>query len=303
MHFIKHQKTIPIQGYTYNKHRYTMDNGEQPNLINLPGVLVSRVASYLPKNAKSFLPRTSNVCFAMGLAHSRVSSRQWKKLDIGDIQQICDSNLTDDDIRRILIAIDGVNKIKSLKLTHCFGITGAGLSPLRGSRVLERIDLSGNSLSDDDIRRILIAIDGVNKIKSLRLTHCFGITGAGLSPLRGSTVLQRIDLSGLAVGRRRSMLSEEEVVPIFSSILDREDNSLSYVYLPFHCRKDWKVNVMVASFLRRFNDSLLSRIDQHGRDDDWLCESCEGRFFEGCIEVGKCGQCEKETCEDCGDYW
>ena len=224
-----------------------MDYGEQPNLINLPGVLVSRVASYLPKNAKSFLPRTSNVCFAMGMAHSRVSSRQWKKLDIGDIQDMCDSNLTDDDIRRILIAIDGVNKIKSLKLTHCFGITGAGLSPLHRS-----------------------------------------------------TILQRIDLSGIAVGQRRSMLLEEEVVPILSSILDREDNSLSYVDFPFQWRKDW--SIVLSSFLRRFNDFLLSRIHEDVRDDI-LCESCDERYVMGCIEVGKCGQCEKETCEGCGNYW
>jgi len=181
----------------------------------------------------------------MGLAHSRVSSRQWKRLDIGDIQHMCDSNLTDDDVRRILIAIDGVNKIKSLKLTDCFGITGAGLSPLRGSTVLERIDL----------------------------------------------------------GDTRPLLEVDVVVPLLNSILDREDNSLSYVDLPFQWRKDWKDNVMVASFLRRFNDSLLSRIDQHERDDDFFCESCNGRYFKGCIEVGKCGQCEKETCEGCGDYW
>ena len=198
----------------------------------------------------SFLPRTSNVCFAMGLAHSRVSSRQWKRLDIGDIQHMCYSNLTDDDVRRILIAIDGVNKIKSLKMTDCFGITGAGLSPL-----------------------------------------C------------GSTVLQRIDLSGIAVGqrRRRSMLSEEGVVSILSSILDREGNSLSYVDFPFQWRKDW--SIVLSSFLRRFNDALLSRrIDQH-ENHDRLCKSCEGRFFEGCINVVQCGQCEKETCEECGDYW
>ena len=152
-------------------------------------------------------------------------------------------------------------------------------------------------LTDDDIHRLLLAVDGVNKIKSLKFTHC-NIMGAGLAPLCASTVLERIDLSDT-----QPLLAVDVVIPILISILDREDNSLSYVDLPFQWRKDWKDNVMVASFLRKFNDSLLSRIDQHDRDDDWLCESCNGRYFEGCIEVGKCGQCEKETCEECGDYW
>ena len=149
-------------------------------------------------------------------------------------------------------------------------------------------------LTDDDIHRLLLAVNGVNKIKSLQLTHC-NITGAGLAPLHGSTVLEKIDLGSSA------LLSEGEVVPILSSILDMEDNSLSYVNLPFKWRKDW--SDALSSFLERFNNSLRIRNDQHERDDDFFCVLCNKWYFEGCIEVLRCGRCEKETCEGCGDYW
>jgi len=158
-------------------------------------------------------------------------------------------------------------------------------------------DMIGRSLADDDVRWVLIAIDGVNKIKSLKLTHCFGITGAGLSPLRGSRVLESIDLSR---GNTSDTLSEEEVVSILSSVLDRKDNSLSYVGFPCQWRKDW--SDVLSSFLERFNDALMIRIHEDDRDD-FLCEDCGERYVEGCIDVWQCSQCETKTCEGCGNYW
>jgi len=158
-------------------------------------------------------------------------------------------------------------------------------------------DMIGRSLTDDDIRWVLIAIDGVNKIKLLRLTHCFGVTGAGLSPLRESTKLETIDLDRENPG---NTLSEEEVVPILSSILDREDNSLSCVSFPIRWLNDW--SDVLSSFLERLNSALMIRIHEDDRDD-FFCESCGERYVEGCIGVGTCGQCEKETCEGCGKYW
>ena len=70
------------------------------------------------------------------------SAKFWEYLDFKYIQDMCGRSLTDDDIRWVLSAIDGVNTIKSLKLTHCFNITGECLESLSRSTVLERIDLS-----------------------------------------------------------------------------------------------------------------------------------------------------------------
>jgi hypothetical protein len=49
-------------------------------------------------------------------------------------------------------------------------------------------------LTDDDIRDILIRVNAVNRVKRLRLAGCINITGAGLEPLRGSSVIEQIVL-------------------------------------------------------------------------------------------------------------
>lgn len=238
--------TITIS-YTSNTktYSYTMEEEQQ----NLPIALLPKVATYLPcASCLSLLVamEQSPLSFqsATVKATAAASGKNWEIFDFKDVQDVMGRNLTDDDIRRVLIGIDGVNNIKSLKLTDCFGITGAGLSPLRGSRVLERVDLDCGNAGDT--------------------------------------------------------LSEEAVVSILSSILDREDNSLSYVGFPFQWRKDW--SDVLSSFLERFNDALMIRIHEDYRDD-FPCDECGERYVMGCIGVLQCGQCEQETCEGCGNYW
>ena len=58
---------------------------------------------------------------------------------------------------------------------------------------VEDIDLA-KKLSDDDVGALLVCIDAENKVKRLKLTGCVNITGRGLEPLRGSVVLEQIDL-------------------------------------------------------------------------------------------------------------
>ena len=73
-----------------------------------------------------------------------------------------------------------------------------------------------------------MAIDGVHKIKSLKLTNCFGITGSGLEPLRGSTVLQYIDLS--LVGDHENPSIDPEP-PISASVVIPEVYSIALLVL------------------------------------------------------------------------
>ena len=103
-------------------------------------------------------------------------------------------------------------------------------------------DIFDRNLSDDDIRWVLLAIDGVTKIKSLKVTNCVEITGVGLQPLVGSIVLERIDLSLVGVHENPTInpeppISVELVVPILNSIVDREDNALVHIQLP----KKWRM--------------------------------------------------------------
>jgi len=66
---------------------------------------------------------------------------QWEVMDFVDLPLSLASRLTDDDIAAILVCIDAKNKLKRLKLTHCFKVVGHGLEPLRSSTVLEKLDL------------------------------------------------------------------------------------------------------------------------------------------------------------------
>ena len=92
---------------------------------------------------------------------------EWKSFDFGDLQLAAGKryapfggSLDDDDLRAVLLCIDAANNVESLKLTSCYNITGRGLEPLRGSKTLERIDLS--LVGDHDDPRVYI---GIGKIK------------------------------------------------------------------------------------------------------------------------------------------
>jgi len=66
----------------------------------------------------------------------------WKVLDLLDLDKNLRMRLTDGDIAGMLVCIDAVNKLESVKLPHCINIRGDGLAPLRGSVVLRKVDLS-----------------------------------------------------------------------------------------------------------------------------------------------------------------
>jgi hypothetical protein len=68
----------------------------------------------------------------------------------------------------------------------------------------------------------------VNNVTKLKLRNLTGITGQGLEPLRGSTVLTHLDLSIIndesATFEVHPMLCVEAVAPIVDTILERREN-------------------------------------------------------------------------------
>ena len=75
-------------------------------------------------------------------AIAAASVKSWDTIDLKHIQVILGRRLADSDIQWVLLCINAVNKTRSLKLTDCLSVSGAGLDPLQGSTVLESIDLS-----------------------------------------------------------------------------------------------------------------------------------------------------------------
>lgn len=181
-------------------------------------------------------------------------------------------------------------------------------------------DLFGvDDITDDNIRQVLICTDAVHHLKSLKLTNCVGITGVGLSPLVGSTVLESIDLSLVGVNESPSInpeppISVEVVVPILESMIDTEGNELVNVTLP----KKWRVekNDILTNFLQKFGRVLVNRgIKCCGSDCDKICGAARTRSGAGsalvCSDVANenhygittsaCSKCNEHMCTECQD--
>ena len=119
-------------------------------------------------------------------------------------------------------------------------------------------------LNDGDISAVLQCINAKDTIKKLKLAGCINITGRGLGPLTGSSVLEQIDLS--LVGKYEDpdslyylpAICQMFVLPILNSIIAAADGcALKYIQFP----KDWVIdqsNAMVE-FRERYTQLLESR--------------------------------------------
>eukprot|EP00984_Skeletonema_dohrnii_P025056 scaffold14195_cov155-Skeletonema_dohrnii-CCMP3373.AAC.3 len=219
-------------------------------------------------HVSSFLPAPSRALFAVALnsrdSSSAIVGNQWDALDFGEIEKELAAKISDDDIRDALLSIDAVNNLKKLRLTNCVHVTGAGLKPLRGSTIIEQIDLS--------------------------------LVGDHKSP--------RLDPEPL--------ISCTHVLPILDSIIERgEDCSLKHLMLPNEWRKERNTESDFHAFLTRYNELLCSRegrclecrcnLSNRNRDDlHMLNMSAEDGKFYG-TQKYTCYDCTKQYCEDCED--
>ena len=171
----------------------------------------------------------------------------------------------------------------------------------------------------------------------LKLKGLCNIVGHGLEPLRGSRLLEHLDLNPgfggpkltgiLATRDNFTLLSEEVVVPILDSIITVEGSSLKQLNFP----KKWRVNQapVLTQFLTRYNRALNRRelpcsyyectsTCRHVNDSPWvprlarhdglygvqqhICYECNEH---SCIvhtdemEPFICGICELSYCMDC----
>ena len=222
---------------------------QQRSLSDLPVGTLSHVSSYLP------LPSRALFAIALNYYHDTDSSTAERDvLDFGDIEKELAAKLTDDDVKGVLLSINAVNNLKTLRLTNLFNITGAGLEPLRRSTKIEKIDLSlvGDHESCD------------------------------LSPA--------------------PPISCTDVLPILDSIIDMGGaSSLKLLIFPKEWRKERNTESEFHAFLVRYNDFLCNRVD--------ACLNCGDNLEEGemvqmeAIEYGTqcmtCYDCMKHYCHDC----
>ena len=159
-------------------------------------------------------------------------------------------------------------------------------------------------LSDDGIMTILLCVDAVNTVKRLKLTNCTNLTGVGLEPLRGSTIIEQIDLS--LVGKHQieeidpePPISCEAVLPILDSIISQDGCALKHLQFPDKWQR--AEEQQYVTFITRYDQMLRSR-------SDVCCLQCneslaEGRWIHTYYRSQKytCYECLKHYCHACQD--
>lgn len=260
-----------------NKRQRT-DMEEILHLGDMPDSVLTHVTSYLSKESSVLFaagvttpsPSSTDNNFHVTAGHlsstilSSLQSEPWTKLDIGDLEQYkvlpYSTNLTDDDLYSVLVAIDAINNLKSLQLTGCTKITGRGLEPLRGSTVIESIDIG-------------LAAHGQSPTY-----HCWG--------------------------DKVPEISEKDVLPILDGVVAAEDNVLKFIMLP----KKWRdaKTAELTHFLGRYNQLLVSREPE--------CEKCNAGLTsteprsmvvndhdskDFGIQSCCCNMCMKNYCREC----
>ena len=159
------------------------------------------------------------------------SQVNWNEIDFGGVDNVV-GGMTDDILHAVLVCI-GVSRIKILDFTRCSKFTGWGLYPLWKSKVLERIDLSGNKAWSSKWK------------KKTRFTAF---------PTKSQC--------GVLI---------EAVIPLLESIVDETDNSLWHIQFPKHFRIEGG-NESFHRFLTKFNDNIRGKVKCGRKDCDNSCQ-------------------------------
>ncbi|EJK49347.1 hypothetical protein THAOC_31783 [Thalassiosira oceanica] len=280
--------------------------GDGPHIDGLPDHLLVEVASFLDKECRALWAVSMTAPSAHWTASSAVSAtgrqiltlqrknwrEEWREVDFGKF-------------------LFQPTSLRAHRYFNLDGWAGAGVTKL--------------SLSDDDLKAVLICIDAATSVESLYLSWCHLLTGRGLEPLSGSTALRRIDIS---IGGRKSSevdvhctLELGAVLPVLESIVAKSSNKLRHIQFP----KKWRdsKHESLSRFIASYNNMLrmvthkccqcnaLSSpgIDAEGErygvqtatcyrclnnfcdDDDFTCRDEVDKFF------GPCTYCAKNFCE------
>lgn len=158
---------------------------------------------------------------------------------------------------------------------------------------------------------MLACINSVQRLKRIYLTRCYNITGRALEPLRGSTVIERIDLSlrpkrGYNFGWGWGKLLHIHVLPILHSIIDREHHSLKHIQFP---RFDFVELAEKCGYFQQF----LLKYDATGYHQNAVCRKCsvdcnrslsifrdDNKDYIG-VQKFTCYDCLNHYCYNCKD--
>jgi hypothetical protein len=199
-------------------------------------------------------------------------------------------------------------------------------------------------LSDYDISDVLQHVNAVNTVKRLRLTNCTQISGICLEPLRGSKVVEQIDLSLVGDGESPRLdpeppISYYAVMPILDSITRAEGCSLKHLQFPYKWRRNRSTHSEFHAFIGRYNEMRGNRgmvrclncedLPRSGLRDQWIltrddpfygthrhnCCQCTNNYYycDTCLDnfyvsedyeddkdhLRDCSNCQRDYCAEC----
>ena len=304
-----------------SKRRKCAESSSLTCISELPDQLLLDVSSYLPTpsramfavalTANTFSWCTKERCERHPSAASRAiisgaspspsstSHEGWSVLDFEEVEKSLALKLQDNDLRAMLICIDAKNNLKWLKLAGCIRIVGHGLEPLRGSKMLEHLDLS--------LKWSLLTDPQIKKLEADYERYGLSMNDFNRSlDLSGSSLLNNPD----------PKMNEEAVLPILNSIVNESGNSLKLIQLP----ENWNLlsSEMLGQFYARYNELLHGRnlhcsdcnelCRSQDPDSQWFGQSGQSRTCYSCVKhfcirhlnnSKRCKYCKRLYCEDC----
>ena len=173
-----------------------------------------------------------------------------------------------------------------------------------------------STLGDQALARLLKRVDAKNHMVSLSLVGCWRVTGAGLYPLEGSTVLRSIDFrrATLARGTLRYQPLSPWALEFLTAMIPRlESLHISAVdgISPFQARAQAKSQKDQPFFVlphesrtscatcRELVPAMSSVQKQTGH-----CSNCFSRFCTTCTPIyfRECASCNRACCKFCLDF-
>lgn len=258
------------------------------SLFDLPIESLTNIASYLRTSSRALAlfnvalaydhhnnVKVRDLCGIRSLRSwrkqlSAVCGERWDILDFGELERDLARRLCDSDIQAVLLFFDAVHTRRKLRLSNCTNIKGSCLKPLRGSLMLEQIDLS---LIGDNI--------GALPAPNISYRHVLQI-------LRECSSLRHIQFPGIreiVLNRTESSFELKHFITKYNQMWKKRDNvSCS------KCSTD--TNVLGGNNIRWMN--IFGYVCNYLRE----CSGCTFKMRGDCFNERRCDK-NKAYCDIC----
>ena len=283
------------------------------SLETLPDDLRSKLLiDFMGKDDIPSLIQLASSSHSLQSAVYRDTPALWTRIDFGRLEKAVKERLTDKSLEALLSKVNAGKVTTDLILYGCTGVTGTGIKPLRGSTVLESIDLRFWE----------------GECRNKRLPHYEVISGVlrSMSPFvaekDGGIKVLRLDHVGrvypyhLCDPRKERELTEDDKLRnmISDSMGDLESSFCQGLAARMKERGtacSCCSNSMYERMVTSSNDKY-SEVDfnEHTAASS-ICFSCKGAFCgkDGCPDIDLCDGCFREqeckgcsTMSTCGKY-